>query len=64
MQCINDECNSLTTRVYETRATLAAVYRRRKCLACGAAYVSVEVVSPAQTIPESMRKTKRQEKIT
>ena len=61
MQCVNDSCDSTTTRVTETNNTLAAVYRRRKCPACGTSYVSVEVMSPVQSIPESARKSKQQE---
>ena len=61
MQCISESCDGLTTRVTETNNTLAAVYRRRRCPSCGASYVSIEVMSPVQSIPESIRKSKQQE---
>ena len=59
MQCVNDDCASLTTRVYETRATPAVVYRRRKCLACGWLFVSAEVVAPEQKMPIDTRQQRK-----
>jgi len=56
MQCVNDECESLATRVYETRATPAVVYRRRCCPECGWKFVSVEVLAPEQKMPDDGRR--------
>ena len=61
MQCVNDACNSTATRVYETRATPAVVYRRRKCLACGWLFVSAEVVAPEQKMPLDTRQQRKSE---
>ena len=61
MQCVNDACESMKTSVYETRATPAVVYRRRKCMDCGCKFISIEVLSPVQEIPQSARVPKSKE---
>lgn len=55
MQCVNDKCPSLTTRVNESRPTQAATYRRRQCPVCKTLCVTIEVISPVQSIPELAR---------
>jgi transcriptional regulator NrdR family protein len=61
MQCMNHDCQSMKTSVYETRATPAIVYRRRRCLACGWMFVSAEVVAPDQKMPVDIRQQRKQE---
>ena len=59
MQCVNDDCNSASTRVYETRATPAVVYRRRCCPDCGWKFISAEVVAPEQKMPIDTRQHRK-----
>ena len=59
MQCVNEECGSLTTKVYESRSTPLMNYRRRICPVCKWTFVSVEVLEPEQKIP---RKAARERK--
>jgi len=58
MQCVNDDCESLATKVVETRATPAVIHRRRKCACCGWSFVSVEVLSPDQKMPLDDRRSR------
>jgi transcriptional regulator NrdR family protein len=56
MQCVNDACDSTTTRIVETNTTQLAVYRRRCCEVCGAKYVTVEGMAKVQEVPRKKRK--------
>ena len=63
MQCINDHCDGLTTKVVETRATLAVVHRRRKCVSCGWSFISIEVLAPDQKMPLDDRRSRRKKEV-
>jgi len=51
MQCINDNCTGMETRVVESRPTQAVTYRRRQCALCKTMYVTTETVARTQRIP-------------
>ena len=56
MQCINDACESMDTKVVETNNTAKVTWRRRCCDACGTKYVTVEVMARDQAVPRKKRK--------
>lgn len=58
MQCINDDCKSLTTDIIESRQSPAVTYRIHRCPECRHQYKTIEVLAPVQEIPRSARKPK------
>ncbi len=61
MQCVNDDCTSLTTDIVETRKTPAVTYRVHRCPTCRQRYTTIEVLAPDQSIPFAIRAPKEVE---